>query len=135
MSMSTEGTICYGVLVNSELILPWHDEGYEEEYEWWLKELNYKPKQNSENEHRDKLEFLEANPLPFEVINYCCESEPMFIFAAPSTVQKATRGYPKALKVKPVPTGVLIDPVISFCRQYGIQHEEPSWYLTTWAEF
>jgi len=144
MSISTNGQICFGVIVDE---LPWEDEDIES---WWLDVQGYEPsfKLYESGEYVDgvkppddkieeyfahKFDFQERHPLPVVLINYCSGDCPMYILAVPSSVRSAHRGYPEPFD--PVELKVEqneVDKLLQFCDDHGIERGWPRWWLSSY---
>ena len=116
MGQSTDGQISFGVKFPEGFEFPWdeHDDDGDAE-EWYRGIFGYKPPfemfdkagewlggKKAPQEKIDKYfahqrKWEEANPLPFELVNYCSADCPMWILAVLGTVVTANRGYPKEL--------------------------------------
>lgn len=78
-----------------------------------------------------KRDWLKTNPLPFEMVNYCSGDCPMYIFAVPSSVQSANRGYPEEIN----PLIVLladVEKLKEFVKEWFGVTDEPKWYLSSY---
>lgn len=146
MGVSTDGQICYGVLLGEEGEgeLPWIDEGesYGDLDEWWLSVvLGFRPSLEIYNEqgdykdgkepskevidayYKERRDFIESHPkIPVEVVNSCSGDYPQWILAIPRTVKKAHRGYPEQF----VPGSLKVtqkehDELIAFCEKHKIE--------------
>jgi len=113
MSVSTDGQICYGVKVPEGTEFAWDDHvgGHDG---WWT-------------EHFGKAK------IPFNVVNVCSLEYPLYILCVPSSFMYAGRGQPVSfdlseLKVSEEEVAALL----TFCAQYGIEHEPPAWYLSSY---
>lgn len=150
MTTSTDGQICYGVMVEEEFTFPWdYDDNIEA---WWRKIQGYMPpyvlynefgdystsatpSQKIINEYYDhQVAFDEAHPLPIELLMHCSFDYPMYILAVPGTVIYAPRGYPKSFNpigLNVTETGVAI--LRKFCQEYGIVGKEGWWLSSLWS--
>ncbi len=148
MSTSTNGQVCFGVRLEEDVELPWRE--YDDEESWWLDVNGYEqpfelfdadgnwlngveaPKERVTAYYAHKTAWLMANPLPFELVNYCSMDCPMYILAVPGTVVTANRGYPKELAVDTAvlwPDGRIA--LHEFCEKYNLPIEM-SWWLTSY---
>ena len=155
MSTSTDGQICFGVLIEEDADFPWEDEEWDGDIEdWWLRGIHgYKPPfemfdeygewiggqrwpdEKREVYYRVKREFREAHPLPIELVNYCSAEYPMYIIAIPESCLTANRGYPKEFGPNLVDRDVSNWCVIlkHFCKAYGIEYKgDPTWWLSSY---
>lgn len=150
MGVTTNGQICFGILLEEGAELPWDDA---EVQEWWRKVRGFK------NPHEDPFDgagdykpgfsykdprittyydaqaaWDKTNPAPVELVNCCSGDYPIWIIAHPGTVTTANRGFPTALSenalvLPPASAEVLA----AFCTQYGIEFEgEARWYLSSY---
>jgi hypothetical protein len=140
---STDGQLCYGILVGEDL--PWTEQDLEL-IEWW-REVNdcpvvspyteageYKPGiTNGDAYFELRHKWDDENPVPVEEVNFCSGDCPAYILAVPSTVKTAYRGSP--LEIDPV----LIFPkdgeqaLIDFCNRIDIVgRPRPKWYLSSY---
>jgi len=149
MGQSTNGQICYGIMFEEDTEFPWDDVGEED---WWLNVKGFRhsfqlfdasgnylngvepTEEQSDIYWGERSKFLEDNPLPVSLVNYCSGECPMWIIAVPDTVRYNYRGYPKAfnpsdLTVADQSVAALLD----FCKQYDIPIDsEPAWYLSSY---
>lgn len=115
MGVSTDGQLCYGVLLEEGCELPWDAM---DDYElWWrsvngyervvpLEELYADDGQRASTFTQERLEqqwahqkeWGAANPMPFEVVNVCSEDYPIWMLAVRGTVHRAWRGDPKEIE-------------------------------------
>lgn len=162
MSTSTDGQICYGISLEG-IEFPW--DGIEK---WWQEVNGFKhsieiysetdgggyvggkkPAESVINSYyEEEKKWLEANPLPVEVVNYCSIDYPSYMLAVPESFKSCGRGYPlefdpAELKVTDGQHQKLVD----FCLKYlGKEIEahnaeeyndkkivlDPKWYLTSY---
>ena len=105
MGRSTNAVIAYGVQLEwEEDELPWGEEtGFEGDPDDWLLALTgTEPEQAPFSDDEAWARGREARneavaALPFEVIEHCCEEEPMYIIAARGSSTVAYRGSPEDL--------------------------------------
>lgn len=153
MGVSTNGQICYGVILDEEEEYPWQefdddiDEwwtcgilGFKHSFEMFTPEGNWIggkewPREERDKYYQEKRDFEQANPkLPVELVNYCSGDYPMWILAIPDTCNSARRGYPESFN----PADLIVTDeqkqgLIEFCEKYGIKYQiEPSWYLSSY---
>lgn len=154
MGTSTNGQICYGIVIgeDEDQELPWNDEKYEGDIdEWWLIEAcGYKPsvelyddagnylngreptKEETSRYFEERREFEKAHPLPVVLVNYCSGDYPMYAIATPSSVITANRGNPTLF----VPSLLDVareeaEALQRFCAEHGIEGT-PQWMLTSY---
>jgi len=155
MTISTNGQICFGVILDEDNELPWDAEDFDGDIDYWwtFAVLGLKrsfemftpdgdwiggkewPKDKSDQYYQERRDFEENNPkLPVELINYCSDEYPMYILAISETCYGARRGYPE--KIIPVDLSVTneqIAQLFDFCKTYGVKFEgEPAWYLSSY---
>lgn len=159
VSVSTDGQICFGVMLGEEgdVELPWIDDAEtwdNDPEEWWTKEvLGFKHSFEVFDERGEYLKgFTRKDPrvdkyfdeefqfkktapkMPFELVNCCSGDYPMWILAIPSTTMSASRGYP----VKFDPAKLVVNPIelsqlLEFCEKYGIEYDgDPKWWLSSY---
>lgn len=151
MGVSTNGQICYGVLLEDGAELPWEqEEGGQDIDDWWRNQTGYVPSKPVYDGDGDRLQGItqddieayyaerrkwdEAHPCPVEMVNVCSGDCPIYIVAIPSTVKSARRGYPEKIDVQ---ADFALDPKLEielceFCVKYGIEYEDsPAWYLSS----
>jgi hypothetical protein len=120
MGTSTNGQICYGVIIDGNSDGPWDDESLPDDVEgdikgWW------------------GWNFGEAETY-VELVNYCSNEYPMYIIAIDSSCTNARRGYPKEFN----PQDLTISDedrilLIEFCKELGIKFSGgPAWYLSSY---
>ena len=130
MSVRTDAEICYGILLEEGIELPWDEEYEGDVWAWW-----------------DRVKDNPEHKIPFELINCCSLGFPIYILAIPGTVIEARRGYP-----------TIIDPpyhfspfnsdndankqdtvdLIEFCKKYKIPIDYENikfrWWLSSFWE-
>ncbi len=115
MGVSTDAKICYGILCEEGHEFPWD---YHGEDDWWAAVSGYcvpfelydadgeylngeAPSEEKAKEYYNhRREWDKANSLPFEMVNCCSESCPIFIVAVPDSVTSASRGYPEEVSAE-----------------------------------
>lgn len=152
MSTSTDGQICFGILIEEGGDLPWEDDEYGGYPEDWWEEINgyqkpfeiYDEKggrlpnitENMVDEYyAHNRQWHKDNPLPFELVNYCSCDYPMYILTLPETRMNANRGYPEPFE----PNDLVVSAerameLVHFCEKYGIDigEEYPRWWLSSY---
>ena len=156
MSQSTDGHICFGILLEEGAgPFPWDEDdeyGYGDIEEWWRKINGYKPPFEIWEEHvaeylpgvtlemkdeyyNHRRDWKKVNPVPVELVNYCSCDYPMYIIALSETCKNANRGYPEAFE----PNDLVVSAerameLINFCKKYGIDmgEEYPRWWLSSY---
>jgi hypothetical protein len=116
MGISTNGSICYGILFDEDFEFPWDDEeneGYIED--WW------------EN-------FNEDAKCPVEIVNVCSCDYPIYILAVKGSVRTCRRGYPTDIDMNTLLSSVGAkehQELLEFCDKYKIDTDEetPKWWL------
>jgi len=155
MSVSTNGQICYGVLLEENSKLPWDNEEFDYDIEsWWTYEvLGFKhsfelfdeqgrwiePRKSKEIEDKyfqEERDFEDSHEsLPYELVNYCSGDYPMYILAIKKTCMSAKRGYPEKFDLQDME---LISQeedsdLVEFCSKYKLEiADEPNWYLSSY---
>lgn len=156
MGQSTDGQICFGIMIDEGAEpFPWDEDdedGYGDIDEWWMKINGYTPpfeiwEENSAEylpgvteEMRDEYythrrEWKKANPLPVELVHHCSGDYPMYIIALPETYKNASRGYPEPLELTDFEVSAeRAMELVHFCEKYGIDigEEYPRWWLSSY---
>ena len=152
MSSSTDGTICFGVMIDDETELPWDESGDWEV--WWRKVNGYKPpfeifdkngnyldgKEPAEgkvDEYFDSQEkWDKKNPFPVELVNACSDSAPVWILAVKESCLTASRGFPEVFSpLKLMATPKEVEDLMAFCKKYKIKTKGKTvWYLSSYWE-
>lgn len=154
MSISTDGEICYGALLDDEIELPWDGEEFDGEIDsWWIHFLGFEPSVEIYDRHgdfadgigrseidkydRELKSFRQKNPLPIACVNACSGDYPLWIIAIPDSVMTAWRGYPKVFdpaELAECPTAEWAEIILNFCSNVGIlsPEEKPKWYLSSY---
>ena len=154
-SIATIGQICYGILLDEEIELPWNDEKYDDGIsDWWL--YTVKGYESPFEMFDDDGEYIggedrwpihkvrhyfehfrlfsRENPIPVELINVCSHDFPIYIIALTDTRLVARRGTPTPFdpaKLETVSLGQK-EALIKFCDDYEIEYDgEPRWYLSS----
>jgi len=130
MSTSTNGQLCYGWVFNEDYSFPWDDY---EELNWWA-EINGFDEERKLKEYKIYKEWIEKNPIPFELINVCSDSCPIFMIAVPDTLITAWRGDPICINELPVIEQNKIDKLQKLMSDFNIKPENinPGWYLSSY---
>ena len=117
MGTSTNGQLSFGVIFEEGFTFPWDADPYDGSIQsWWLdirgfvnpipspfdEHGEYKPGINSKSpvigEYlRYEREWMEKNPIPVRVVNYCSGNYPMYILAIKHIYN--SRGYPQQVDV------------------------------------
>lgn len=152
MGVSTNGQICFGILLEEGVTLPWADDDGERYIDdWWRDQCGYVPtkqlydedgkhlpgvtKQDVDDFYKHRREFDAAHPCPVVMVNVCSGDCPVYIIAIPDTVKSARRGYPEkidrdadfALNPK------LVQLLEEFVDKHEIEYEDgPHWYLSSY---
>lgn len=151
MTVSTDGQICYGILLGDDMELPWDD--FDDTInDWWIEVVHaYKPSfevYDDKGEHlpgvgkeqidaywNERSAFKEAHPLPFQVVNACSGDYPTWILAVDFTCLSANRGYPQSFDPATlVVTDGMRTMLLDFCKTHGIEigNEQPKWWLSSY---
>lgn len=149
MGVSTDGIVCFGILLDEDVELPWESGEWEEDSDiegWWRATRGYQEpfviadwdavsddQMRAYYEHR--REWEEEHPCPVEPVNCCSGEYPMWILAVPGSVQTAHRGLPQTLEV-PTVHEAAGEQLLKFCVTYGIEIEEgnkPQWWLCSYC--
>ncbi len=102
MGTSTDGIICMGIFTGEESPfevcsrtgdLPDADDFIYDAEGWWFAYKGY----DGPDDYTAEKEWLEENPMPFEMFNTCSGDYPMWIIAVPGTGITARRGYPEKI--------------------------------------
>jgi len=158
MSVSTDGIIAYGVLCGEQgddNLFPWEEDEFEGDIEaWWRAVNDYKPIYKPYNDcggyaegwgeddprfgeyFKHQREWVEKNPLPVKLVNYCSGDYPMYCLAIPGTILTCNRGYPLRLEFSDLmkkPSMKEINTLLEFCGAYNIKIcEQADWYLMSY---
>lgn len=151
MGVSTDGIIGYGVVFDEDYEFPWDAEKYDGDIEeWWMVQTNYeppfcpytddggdyKPGINSESPevsvwHTSRRDWIERNPVPVELVNYCSGDYPMIAVCVPGSVISCRRGCPLAFDTRDLKvTTDQHNDLEFFLDEYGLVPDEGAqWYL------
>ncbi len=141
MEISTDGQICYGVLLEEGIALPWDSEYGGKIEVWWLFEaLEFKAVDEEQwliKMGTRRLIKMGTRPAcPVNIINASCKSQPVWIIAIPDSMLKAKRGYPHGFypmelaEKAPLRWNVVLS---GFCEEYDIKFRGvPRWYLSSY---
>lgn len=147
MGISTDGILCFGIMLEEEIELPWGKDDIED---WWIYEV--KGYKNLYEVYDDKGEYIngvkpaeevidkyfearrkfkEKNPLPISLVLHCSCDYPLYIVSLPHLNFYAERGYPE--KIDPEKLNVKtrdVDLIVNFCKEHNLETVgEPNWYL------
>lgn len=154
MGVSTDGQLCYGILLEEEGEFPWdvdeHDNDFEE---WWLVGIcgfkhsfelfdekgNWiEPRQSSDVEDKyfkEQRDFEKSHKCPYTLVNVCSGDYPIYMLALEDTLISASRGTPELIKFDEL-RGISQEEdsdLLSFCEKYNIPYEgESGWYLSSY---
>lgn len=157
MGTSTNAEISYGILLGDEdddFELPWDAEdsefdgdvedwwryycGYTNPHEYpWDDRGQYKPGFREDDPRisdyfQHRREWMEANPVPFEMVNACHIDYPTYIIAVPSSVKTVYRGSPKAFNPADlVPNADDLRRFLEMVKVLKIEGE-PQWWLSSY---
>lgn len=152
MGQGTDGQLYYGVVFEEGFEFPWSGDEFDDDIEqWWgsdqdFGENPFTPQGSykegwSGGDPRTKAYFakrrawLAENPPPFQEVNVCSDSYPIYMLALPGYGGKASRGCPE--KVPPedlfVPSSD-IDQFKAALTKLGIKFkaEDLGWYLSSY---
>jgi hypothetical protein len=152
MGVSTNGEIFYGVVFEEDYEFPWDKEHDGDIDAWWLYGVHgfkhsfelydamgnclngREPSSEESGRYFDESRaFVEAHPLPVELVNYCSGDYPMYALAVPGTVITARRGYPAEFDPATLTVKMeQVDALREFCADHEIEFpKEPAWLLTS----
>lgn len=128
MGVSTDGILVFGIQLPEEET-PEFLEGFENDFDDFIDSLNGLPQWGEEGHDWNKTHAFRDN-FPVDLVQHCSYDYPMYILAVRGTEIMASRGYPKEID----PLTLKVDPekiefLRKFCEEYGIEWEEPKWYL------
>lgn len=121
MGVSTDGILVFGIDLGDEI--PEFMDGYDD---WWhftdvvagLEDAEYKLR----NEFRENYAV--------DLVQHCSYNYPMYILAINGTEHRNSRGYLTEIDpTEMVVSQEKIDKLKTFCEEYGIEWQEPKWYL------
>lgn len=154
MGISTDGQICFGILLDDGIELPWDAEPYDGDIdEWWIREIHgFKPSveifdesgmylngvapdQALIDQHFTEISAARtAHPLPVELVNVCHSDEPIWIVAVHDWLLTANRGCPVSFNPADlVDTKQMRDALRDFVALAGIDtgEQQPNWWLSS----
>jgi hypothetical protein len=109
-----EGGFAFDSLVAKEIGLVEPTHGNYEAPEW---PAHWKAKREAEAAY------------PLDLIGHCSGDYRMWFLAVRGTEQRARRGSPVAINELPQPPADRIEAMRAFCEGYGIEWQEPRWYI------
>ena len=154
MGVSTDGQLCYGILIEEGFEFPWEQERWDYDIEdWWVygicgytnpielydahgEYLNGREPTKEEIDlyYNSRRAFSKEHPVPIKLVNYCSGDYPMWILATPGSCMVANRGYPKpfepeALSIEPTEEKALLQ----FCIDHKMPiNDGPQWWLSSY---
>ena len=153
MSVDTDGQICFGVLLEEGIELPWDSHGNDME-SWWLEVvLEDKPSFELFNEQGgwidgkeparelidqyldEQRKFWNSHPkIPIEIFNGQSGDYPLYILAVKGSTLIASRGSPESFDpLQLVVSDEQVKELTDFCKRFGIVYENPpQWYLSSY---
>lgn len=160
MSISTDGQICYGILLEEDITFPWQDESYGGLIEDWYCygvlgfkhpfELldshgdyidGIKPSEERLTQYfQEKRDFLKKHPpLPVAMVNVCSWNNPVWIIAISESVIEANRGDPTVFRPMDLAENAPLKwnlTLTDFCKTHKIPFEGyPQWYLSSYWSY
>jgi len=147
MSISSDGHISYGYLMEDDTELPWGDDLDN----WWRKLNGYvppfeiysdshpsgyvggkKPPQNKIDEYFDHRNAWDKDhPLPVEEVNSQSYDYPLWILAVPGTYKSVSRGYPESFEPSELKVDAAkLSALDAFIAAHNIKPVKgPAWFL------
>ena len=157
MSTDADAVICFGIKFKTDFDFPWDDVDSDWDYEtlmqdWWCKRHNFKPEVYPYTEtgelksgattrditiYRSSLkDFLDSNPIPYQLCHWRNTNTRSFILAAPQTIISCSHYAPQEFdieKLAEIDYPKIAQELIQFCIAYGIEYDSsPSWYLSSY---
>jgi len=152
MGISVYGQVCFGVLLDDGMELPWEDSdvedwwtftvcGFKHSFEIWDK-VTWKRLSDITNEqvdyyYKELFDFQKLYPCPIELVNYCSDSYPMYILAATGSIHSVSFGDTQEVDVQgwfdtdsETEWGKML---LDFCQNHGIilkENSKPKWWLS-----
>lgn len=127
MGVSTDGILVFGIDLGEEELEFLHD--FENDFDEFLHSLSGLPDYGEPgHDYVKDRDFV--NSYPVDLVWHCSYQYPMYILAIRGTETTAARGYPQ--KIDPsslVVANEKIEFLKKFCETYGIEWQEPKWYL------
>lgn len=148
----TDARICYGISFPVDTVFPW-DSNRSGIEDWWIYDvhqfkhsvepfddkgyyrhpLNPALKEEVATYFKERQEFLEAHPLPVELVRAGCDEYTTYILAVPGTIFAA---YCDPQKFDPgaLTVGLFGEHALNqFCMNHGIRSEDkPDWLLSSY---
>ena len=153
MSVSTNGIIAFGVPFEEGAKFPWDIEQFDGDIENWWRDVNgfkdihepwtpegeyaagwKKDDPRFDEYYNHRRNWLNENPVPVELENYCSAEYPMFAITIPGLGLGCCRGSPAELDpALLVATSEQIKSLKDFFREHGIETDgEPQWLLMSY---
>jgi hypothetical protein len=151
MTTSTDGQLHFGYVFEEGFVFPWSSEQYGNDIGKWWKAINgfshtvecpytengdFKPGITSNSPqiaeyYGEETEWLENNPIPVEVINYCSDSFPMYILSTGGFI--VDRGHPRKIQPEDLMyTDYDLQVLDSFMKTYNITPQgDCGWYMSS----
>jgi hypothetical protein len=121
MGVSTDGILVFGIDLDEEQ--PEFMDGYDD---WWHFTDVVGGVEDADYAIRSKL----REEFPVDLVQHCSYDYPMYILAVNGTERRNNRGY--LTEINPEDMIIpqeKIDKFKAFCEEYGIEWQEPKWYL------
>ncbi len=132
MGTTTNGQLCFGIMLEWNFEIPWMNDEYGWDFEnWWLELKGFKEKYN----YKLKKEFLKQNPYNknIELVNYCHHEALMYIITLEKLNYLCWGGEPTIIDpLKLNPTQQQKDEIIVFCKKFLNINDRPKWYLSSY---
>lgn len=156
MGTTTDGQICFGILMDEDWEASWDTDEYDYDPDtWWLKIGGFEPtfypfteagefkeglstgSQTVDNYYHEIRAWRSMNPCPIEPVNVCSCKESIWILAVPGTLKTASRGYPEPLdptKLQLASSDPKLTKMLSFLRyKLGMTNAgDAKWYLSSY---
>jgi hypothetical protein len=153
MSQPPKAQLYFGYLFDKEYVFPWSDEKYGYYIETWWKDIrgfnniiecpftesgDYKPGINFNSPQvteywREETEWMKNNPIPVKLINYCANTDPLYILATKEGYYSEPYNPEKIQPEELLDTDSDFQTLASFMETYNITPQgECGWFLATY---
>ena len=128
MGVSTNGILVFGIQLPEEE-KPEFLEEFDGDFDTFVDSLSGLPQWGEEG-HDFAKDKAFRDSFPVDLVWHCSYDYPMFILTVRGTDETAYRGSPEVIDPEKLfVTLEKIEALRSFCEEYGIEWEEPKWYL------
>lgn len=131
MGVSTNGILVFGTPIDEESDSLSFLKEFDNDFDTFVDSLSGLPRWGEKNHDWNKTHNFRNN-YPIDLTLHCSLDYPMYILSIRGTQTTAYRGYVEIIDPNDlVVSKDKIDKLKVFCDEYGIEWQEPKWYLVS----